>query len=264
VVGHEENRGGVSDLRFFCGGHALLEACPASAQVDAAGQDALRRARPPLLADPVHPRPDAPRTSSAPTLMIERPRADGFFSFQPGGLSVRMSWADEVKTARPPSTQSATARGHAGAVRHRRRCPPHPGPTLLRPGQPRTRSEMEGHLSLPEAQLDRFLLKLRVDIPSADEAGRDHRPDHQAAGRPGPQSRHRADVEGLKALVPEVPIAQPTGLRDPAGAGHTPGPPGAPEMSDASVRYGSSPRGAQALVLGGNGCAPDRRALSAP
>jgi MoxR-like ATPase len=58
-------------------------------------------------------------------------------------------------------------------------------------------------------------------------------------------------VESLKALVREVPIAQPVKeYVSQLVLATRPEWPGAPEMVRRFVRYGSSPRGAQALVLG--------------
>jgi MoxR-like ATPase len=112
--------------------------------------------------------------------------------------------------------------------------------------------EMERTYPLPEAQLDRFLLKLKVKYPSAAELAEiverttrlQTEQVHKVAAGP--------DVEAMKALVREVPIAQPvkeyvTQLVLATRPEHQ----GAAEMVRRFVRYGSSPRGAQALVLGG-------------
>ena len=112
--------------------------------------------------------------------------------------------------------------------------------------------EMEGTYPLPEAQLDRFLLKLKVRYPSAAELSeiveRTTRPQTELVQKvtAGPE------VEAMKALVREVPMAEPvkqyvTQLVLATRPEHE----GAPEMVRRFVRYGSSPRGAQALVLGG-------------
>jgi len=60
------------------------------------------------------------------------------------------------------------------------------------------------------------------------------------------------DVEAMKGLVREVPMAQPVKEYVTQMVLATrPEDPGAPEMVRRFVKYGSSPRGAQALVLGG-------------
>jgi MoxR-like ATPase len=112
--------------------------------------------------------------------------------------------------------------------------------------------EMEGTYPLPEAQLDRFLLKLKVKYPSAAELSeiveRTTKPQTDLVQK----VTDSPEVEAMKALVREVPIAQPvkeyvTQLVLATRPDH----PGAPDMVRRFVRYGSSPRGAQALVLGG-------------
>jgi MoxR-like ATPase len=110
--------------------------------------------------------------------------------------------------------------------------------------------EMEGTYPLPEAQLDRFLLKVHVPFPSADELveviGR-------TTGVIEAQVSAVADVPLLTAmgeLTREVPV--PSHLTrhavDLVVATH-PASDEAPEAVRRYVRFGASPRGAQALIL---------------
>jgi MoxR-like ATPase len=135
--------------------------------------------------------------------------------------------------------------------------------------------EMEGTYPLPEAQLDRFLFKLRVRYPAIDELNaiidRTTRSALVTVGRvmSGPT------VLSFRELIREVPIA--THVRDFAStivmATH-PSWAGSPEPTRRFVRYGASPRGAQALVLGSkvralaegryNVSVEDIKALAAP
>jgi MoxR-like ATPase len=135
--------------------------------------------------------------------------------------------------------------------------------------------EMEGTYPLPEAQLDRFFFKLRVGFPSREAL-------HAIMDRT--TAAHRPAVEpvldgarllGLRAIAAEVPVAR--AVQDYAlrllEATH-PSSPSAPEPVRRFVRYGSSPRGAQAMLLGGkvrallagrfSVAAEDVRALAAP
>jgi MoxR-like ATPase len=112
--------------------------------------------------------------------------------------------------------------------------------------------EQEGTYPLPEAQLDRFLFKALVPFPSADDvveilrrttAGSEVEPDAVLDG---------AAILEMSAMVREFPSATHL-LRYAATlveATH-PDSPLAPEMVRRYVRNGASPRGAQAMIMGG-------------
>jgi MoxR-like ATPase len=111
--------------------------------------------------------------------------------------------------------------------------------------------EMEGTYPLPEAQLDRFLFKVRVRYPALEELTEIiDRTTHVRSVEvrrvlTGPQ------VLSMRELVREIPIA--SHVRDLASfivLGTHPQWERAPEVARRYVRYGASPRGAQALVLG--------------
>ena len=111
--------------------------------------------------------------------------------------------------------------------------------------------EMEGTYPLPEAQLDRFLFKLRVEYPALAELTEIiDRTTHVREVEvrrvmAGPQ------VLAFRELVREIPIA--SHVRDLASLivlSTHPQWEHAPEQTRRFVRYGASPRGAQALVLG--------------
>ena len=135
--------------------------------------------------------------------------------------------------------------------------------------------EMEGTYPLPEAQLDRFLLKLRVRYPAIEELNAII--DRTTQSRPISVDRvmSGAKVLAFRELIREVPVA--AHVRDFASgivmATH-PQWADAPEVTRRFVRYGASPRGAQALILGAkvralaegryNVSADDLKALVAP
>ncbi len=110
--------------------------------------------------------------------------------------------------------------------------------------------EMDGTYPLPEAQLDRFFFKLHVDFPKRDEL---HSILERTTGDHNPEADAVLDRERIiemQGLVREVPVARH--VQDYAvrliQATH-------PEHEDAStdvkrfVNFGSSPRGAQAVLL---------------
>ena len=112
--------------------------------------------------------------------------------------------------------------------------------------------EMEGTYPLPEAQLDRFLLKVLVPYPDAANLAKVV---DRTMGREQPHAPRvmsASELIALRALAREVVVAP--AVRDLAVnivlATH-PTNPKAPEEVRRFVRYGASPRGAQSLI----GCA---------
>lgn len=110
--------------------------------------------------------------------------------------------------------------------------------------------EQEGTYPLPEAQLDRFFFKILVGYPTLDEL---REIVDRTTGVETPQPEVVADKETLlrmQRLVREVPIARP--VQEFAlkliVATH-PGSEYAPPEVNKYMRYGSSPRGAQTLIL---------------
>jgi MoxR-like ATPase len=112
--------------------------------------------------------------------------------------------------------------------------------------------EMEGTYPLPEAQLDRFLLKVLVQQPALDELARIL---DLTTGRETPRVDKVADAETvlrLRELARAVPLSEP--VKSYAARLTLATRPSAQEAPDSVrrfVRYGASPRGAQALVLAG-------------
>jgi MoxR-like ATPase len=109
---------------------------------------------------------------------------------------------------------------------------------------------MEGTYPLPEAQLDRFLFKINVGYPTAEElvtildrTTSDVAPDVRAVAR-------AQDILRLQDLVKQVPIAEH--VKQYAArlvmATHPNGQE-SPRSSREYVRFGASPRGAIALVM---------------
>jgi MoxR-like ATPase len=111
--------------------------------------------------------------------------------------------------------------------------------------------EMEGTYPLPEAQLDRFLLKLHVEFPSRDEL---HAILDRTTGAETPHIEAVLDRERIlqmRHVVRDVAVARH--VQDYAvrvlEATH-PDHAEAPEKVKRFVRFGASPRGAQACLIG--------------
>lgn len=172
------------------------------------------------------------------------------FSFQPGPIFANIVLADEVNRA-TPKTQSALLEGmqeHTVSVGDTTR--PLPSPFFVLATQ--NPLEMEGTYPLPEAQLDRFLLKIMVNFPKAEDLLRII---DTTVGTQTQRAKQVATGEQLSRLIETaraVPVA--THVKEYAVrlllATH-PDQEDAPEKVRRYVRYGSSPRGLQALIMTG-------------
>src|SRR2546428_4682416 len=177
--------------------------------------------------------------------------ADGrkHFQFQQGPIFAHILLDDEINRA-TPKTQSALLEGmQEGAVTVGGASRPLPAPFFVLATQ--NPIEMEGTYPLPEAQLDRFLFKLRVRYPAIEELNAII--DRTTQSRPATVSRvlNGPAVLSFRELIREVPIA--SHVRDFASAivmATHPRWEQAPEVPRRFGPYGARPRGAQALVLG--------------
>jgi MoxR-like ATPase len=170
------------------------------------------------------------------------------FRFRPGPIFASLVLADEVNRA-TPKTQSALLEAmQERAVTVAGETRPLPRPFLVMATQ--NPIEMEGTYPLPEAQLDRFLLKVLVGFPPAADL---------VAVVERTTGDHHASVEAvaddvvLSAMVDltrQVPAASNVVQHavDLVVATH-PAQAEAPAAVRQYVRFGASPRGAQALVL---------------
>jgi MoxR-like ATPase len=172
------------------------------------------------------------------------------FRFQPGPVFTNLLLADEINRA-TPKTQSALleAMQERTVTVANRSYPLEPPFMVLATQNP---IEMEGTYPLPEAQLDRFLFKVNVVYPSSQELVEIL---NRTTGEVEPEVEVVADgaaVLAMGTLARQVPVASP--VSDYAARlviATRPEDDAAPEMVRRYVRYGSSPRGAQALILGG-------------
>jgi MoxR-like ATPase len=172
------------------------------------------------------------------------------FRFQPGPVFANLLLADEINRA-TPKTQSALLEAmqeqQVSIARDRHRLEP---PFFVLATQ--NPLEMEGTYPLPEAQLDRFLFKLWVPFPSEEDLVQII---ERTTGTDAPQAGKAADsgqIVAMQRLARSVPIApHVTAYAVSLLAATHPDGPRAPQLVREYVRYGGSPRGAQALVLTG-------------
>jgi MoxR-like ATPase len=232
---------------ILAGGHALLEGVPGLGKTmlikTLAEALALEFAR-------IQFTPDLMPADIVGTDILEE-TADGRreFRFQPGPLFANLILADEINRA-TPKTQSALLEAmqeHSITVAKRTYRLEEPFFVLATQNP----IEMEGTYPLPEAQLDRFLFKVNVTFPTAGELVEilSRTTGRQAAS--AAKAANAAQVLAMGRLARQVPVASHVSdfVARLIVATH-PDHPAAPPLVKQYLRYGASPRGAQALVLG--------------
>jgi MoxR-like ATPase len=270
IVGHREIIDHVL-IGMFAGGHVLLEGVPGLGKTLliktlAEGLE--------LSFSRIQFTPDLmPADIIGTNIIVEDADGRKHFQFQSGPIFAHILLADEINRA-TPKTQSALLEGMqesfvtVGGVSR-----PLPMPFFVLATQ--NPIEMEGTYPLPEAQLDRFLFKLRVRFPAIEELNAIIDRTTQVRSVAMDRVMSGPEVLAFRELVREVPIA--SHVREMASAivmATHPQWEHAPEPTRRFVRYGASPRGAQALVLGAkaralaegryNVSVDDLRALAAP
>ncbi len=247
IVGHDDIVDGVLTA-MFVGGHVLLEGVPGL------GKTYLIRSLASALSlnfSRIQFTPDLMPADIIGTNIINEDAASGTrsFEFQRGPLFAQMILADEINRA-TPKTQSAMLEAmqeHTVTV----------AGTQYKLEEPffvmatQNPIEQEGTYPLPEAQLDRFLFKLVVAYSSKDEmktildrTTTGYKPDIKPV-MSGPE------ILGAQQLVRRIvmaPHVQDYAIRL-AMATHPNGP-YAVAVTNKYVRWGASPRAAQALTLG--------------
>jgi MoxR-like ATPase len=247
IVGHEEIvNGTVTSL--LAGGHVLLEGIPG------VGKTSLVH----TLADALHLTfsriqftPDLmPADIVGTNIVQEHSHGGTFFEFQPGPIFANVVLADEINRA-TPKTQSALLEAMQDvSVSVGKTTYPLEQPFLVMATQ--NPIEMEGTYPLPEAQLDRFFFKLKVTYPSESSM-------HEILDRTTRETDRTVtrvvdgpEIMDMRRVARSVPIARPVqayAIR--LTLGSHPGSPYATPLVTRYVRYGASPRAAQALVLAG-------------
>jgi len=234
-------------IAMLAGGHVLLEGVPGL------GKTLLVR----TLAEAVEGKfsriqftPDLmPADLTGTNIMTEQVSGTKRFEFQPGPIFANIVLADEINRA-TPKTQSALLEAmqeHSVTV----------GGTTHRLGglffvlATQNPLDMEGTYPLPEAQLDRFFCKILVRFPTADELlGIIDRT--TTATLPKVEATFPSEkIRELGTLAREVPVAAEIArYAVDLVLGTHPDSPHASALVRQYVRFGASPRGAQALILG--------------
>jgi MoxR-like ATPase len=250
IVGHREV---VRKLltALFAGGHILIEGVPGL------GKTLLVKTVSEVLGltfKRIQFTPDLMPADIIGTQVLTEANGHREFVFKPGPIFAHMVLGDEINRA-TPKTQSAVLEAmeeHQVTVfgETYRLDPPY---IVLATQNP---IELEGTYPLPEAQMDRFLFKVVIGSPKPDELREImHRTTGaqtykvQANFAPGDAA---IKIEELKQLAREVMVSEPVERYiislitacTPGSAG------AAPEITQ-YLRFGPSPRGAQALILGG-------------
>jgi MoxR-like ATPase len=231
---------------LLCGGHALLEGVPGLGKTllvrtlaEALSLDFARiQFTPDLL----------PSDIVGTTVIQEGGESRRSFAFQRGPVFANIVLADEINRATPRTQsamlevmqeQSVTVFGTTHRVEE-----PY---CVLATQNP---MEMEGTYPLPEAQLDRFLLKLHVTFPSHAEL---HQILERTTAEAGPALSPMLSRERLlelrklarAVLIPRHVQELAVSILEATHPGHA----SAHERVRKFVRFGASPRGAQAMLL---------------
>lgn len=243
IVGQEQIIEDVL-IAIVCGGHALLEGVPGlgkTALVNTISQ-ALD-----LKFKRIQFTPDLlPADIVGTQILIDR-NGSKQLEFQPGPVFCNILLADEINRA-TPKTQSAlleTMQEKSVTVAGQTHKLDLPFFTLATQNP----IEQDGTFPLPEAQLDRFFFKLFVKLPSHDEFSEIL---NRTGGNASPVINAVAtgtDILEMGQLLRRVPIDEKIQehLVRVVRATH-PDDDNAPDVVKRYVRYGSSPRGAQAIL----------------
>jgi len=247
MVGQDEIVEGTLNA-ILAGGHVLLEGVPGL------GKTLLVRTLGEVLElsfSRIQFTPDLmPADILGTNLVMETPEGRKEFQFQKGPVFAHLVLADEINRA-TPKTQSAMLEAMqerqvtaGGEVR------PLPQPFFVLATQ--NPIDQEGTYPLPEAQLDRFFFKLVVGYPSAAELTEVLNRTTEGNKVTPAKMLDGAGLAALQKLVKQVPIA--SHVKDYAVrlvlATH-PKTATALPITNQYLRFGSSPRGAQVLVLAG-------------
>ena len=247
IVGNREVIDGVLTC-MLAGSHALLEGVPGL------GKTMLVRTMAEALElqfSRVQFTPDMMPADILGTTVIEESATGAkSFSFRKGPIFANIVLADEINRA-TPKTQSALLEAmqeHRVTIAKQTYQLDEPFFVLATQNP----LESEGTYPLPEAQLDRFFFKLHVPFPGREELNAIL---ERTTGNVTPKVNaviRKARILEMQQLVREVPIAKH--VQDFAvrllQATH-PTTPGALDPVKRFVKFGSSPRGAQALLLAG-------------
>jgi len=245
IVGHDAIVDGTL-IALMAGGHVLLEGVPGL------GKTLLVRTLGQVLDlsfNRVQFTPDLmPADILGTNLVVESGHGGREFQFQHGPIFANLVLADEINRA-TPKTQSAMLE----AMQEKSVTA---GGAIRKLGEPffvlatQNPIDQEGTYPLPEAQLDRFFFKLVVGYPSAAELNEVLIRTTEGGHVQVKPVLQRERLIAMQGLVREVPVA--SHVRDYAVrlilATHPKTETAAP-ITNQYLRFGSSPRGGQTLIL---------------
>jgi len=245
IVGHQELIDHVL-IALLAGGHVLLEGVPGL------GKTLLVKTLAQSLDlgfSRIQFTPDLmPADIIGTNMVMQDAGGRRYFEFQRGPVFTQVLLADEINRA-TPKTQSALLE----AMQEHAVTAAGTSYTLTEPFfvlATQNPIEMEGTYPLPEAQLDRFLFKLRVEFPSAQDLVEIIDRTTAAAVPQADVAATSGQILEMFRLAREVEVAShvKTYVARLIQATH-PDTAAAASMAKRYVRYGSSPRGVQALIL---------------
>ncbi len=233
-------------VALFARGHALLEGVPGLAKTLLVSS--LARALQ-LSFKRIQFTPDLMPSDVTGTDVIQEDLQTGArkYVFLPGPLFANMILADEINRT-PPKTQAAMLEAmqerqvSAGGTTHRL-----PSPFFVLATQ--NPIEQEGTYPLPEAQLDRFLLHIRVDYPTGAEEWDIARRVTAGGGGTIDPVMSGEQIAEVQRLVERVPVSdQVLGYAWQLVRASRPNSPEAPDFVNRWVSWGAGPRGLLTLV----------------
>jgi MoxR-like ATPase len=247
---------GMSDVvegtlsAIFAGGHVLLEGVPGLGKTLLVKSVARAFG---LSFKRIQFTPDLmPSDITGTQVLTEDENGARKFVFKPGPIFAQIVLADEINRA-TPKTQSALLE----AMEERQITVLDQTYRLIQPFfvlATQNPVELEGTYPLPEAQLDRFLIKLLVNPPSPEELKEVLR---RTTGVAVPETRPVFDPKEVAAIVEQMrrlvrSVFVPDALQDAVvrmmGA-LTPSSQFATKKVQQYVRFGPGPRGAQSVIL---------------
>ena len=247
-------------IAMLCGGHALIEGVPGLAKTllvsTLARSMSLGFAR-------VQFTPDLMPSDMTGTEVIEEDRTTGTrrLRFVPGPIFANVVLADEINRT-PPKTQSALLEAMqerqvtVGGVNHTL-----PSPFFVLATQ--NPIEQEGTYPLPEAQLDRFMLHIKIGYPTEAEEAEIVRRTTGAGSAAPDRVVSAADLHAMQELVRQVPVADyvvryvlrlvraTRAVGQEAGAAASTSGAARPRVVSDYVSWGAGPRASQFLTLAG-------------
>jgi MoxR-like ATPase len=245
IVGHEAIVQGLLTC-LFVGGHCLLEGVPGL------GKTLLVR----TLAQALHLKfsriqftPDLmPADILGTNMVLETPEGRRVFEFQPGPIFTQICLADEINRATPKTQSALLETMQEGSVSIAGQVHLLHKPFFVMATQ--NPIEQEGTYPLPEAQLDRFFFKLLVGYSNRDEMASILERTTSGAAIETSQVMDGEEILRWQRLIREVVLARHvqdyvirlTLATHPDGQFALP-------ITNQYIRWGSSPRGAQAITL---------------